>query len=66
MKAEQLDKYLGQMVKITFFDKTTEIGILGRGDWFAMAWYGTGYHLERPNDDLGFKKSHVKKIEKIA
>ena len=66
MKAEQLDKYLDQNVKITFKDNKTAIGILGRGYWFALTWYETGYHLNTPNGGFGFKESHDKKIEKIA
>ena len=69
MTSEKLDKYLGQKVEITFFDNTTEIGVLERGDRFGfdkshkITYGGKGYHIERLGSILGFKKSHVKKIK---
>lgn len=68
MKDEEIKKYLGKKVKITLANcyRETYKGILKVGYIkLGSEWVGTGYHLERKEYDLGFKKSYIKKIEVI-
>lgn len=62
MTEKQMNKYIGKKVKITFFDNDICIGTLAKGEtYYDFNWVEKGYHLEEKR--LGFKKSHVKKIE---
>lgn len=64
MKDEQLEKYLGKNVLVTFWDKQIEQGILYKGDKnFTGKWTGKGYRLIQNGGTLSFKKSHVIKIK---
>ena len=71
MKSERLEKFIGKKVKVTFHDNDFQEGFLGHGDYcFGKdGWQGKGYHLIYFNNpylhSVGFKKSHVKKIEEI-
>lgn len=55
--SQEIEDAINKMVKITFFDGTTETGILRHNEW------GRGYALVRSEGDLGFYKTHIKKIE---
>ena len=72
MKSEQLDKYIGKKVRITFTTKVCLEGFLGHGDYIfgKDGWFGKGYHLRGFYSPLynscGFKKSHVKSIDEIS
>lgn len=70
MKSEQLDKFIGKKVKVTFTDDNCCEGVLGKGYvCFNEKWIRKGYHLILHNNlyfnTLCFKKSHVKRIEEI-
>ena len=59
---EQMTDFVGKKVKITFTDNEVIIGTLAKGDtYYNFNWNGKGYHIDEKR--LGFKKSHVKKIE---
>lgn len=51
-KSEELEKRIGQRVKLTFFDGRTEEGILGRDK------YSDRYQI----NNLCFYKTHLTKI----
>lgn len=62
MTEKQINKYIGKKVKITFIDNYTCTGTLAKGEiYYGFNWVENGYHLEEKR--LGFKKSHVKKVE---
>lgn len=64
MKDEKLDLYIGKKVIITFYDNEKCSGTLGKGSInYDNEWQGKGYHLEEIR--LGFRKTHVKKVEVI-
>lgn len=70
MKDKQLTPYLNKKVEITFFDGDKEIGILHREEDFPNDpnKLKDGGYLLKPcfstvNNELHFKKSHVKKIK---
>ena len=61
-RSKELDKYLGQVVKITFIRECggdEQIGVLG---------YETKYSKGRYNLDGGvhFRKTHIKKVELMS
>ena len=61
-KLEFEEKYLNKTVEIIFFDNDAAKGKLEKGDMYFggnIGWKGKGYHIR----DLGFMKSHIKKIE---
>ncbi len=61
MKKAELDKYIGQKVKILFFDNMERVGVLGFTKEFSAK-----YGFRKPNcytiDDVDFKVSHIKKL----
>ena len=57
---EKLNGLLGQNVKITFFDGVVCVGKLTRHKWRKNRYMLSGWC-----GDYGFRKTHVKKIEKI-
>ena len=67
MKDEEIKKYLGKKVIITFKDGNKNVGVLSRGyTKLGNDWLGAGYHLRCIKKyDFGFKNSHIKKIEVI-
>ena len=64
MKRENLNKYLGDMVRVTFMDGEIKIGFLGFTPEFSPL-----YGYRKPHyytlGDIDFKASHVKKIRRM-
>lgn len=71
MKEDELDKYLGEFVKIKDFDNNIEFGNLykikdgicirrGQEEYHPI---NNGYYLECINKGVCYRKSHIKKIE---
>lgn len=64
MTKAQLNQYLGQKVRITFFDGDVKEGILGFTKEFSYQ-----YRYRKPNyytiQNVVFLVSHIKKLEKI-
>lgn len=72
MIAEKINKFLNEEVKITFNDGYTASGILHREEDYPNdpnKLKDGGYLLkpryEKPYYDLHFRKSHIKKIERM-
>lgn len=63
-RSEKLDKFIGWMVTITFFDGDVKSGILEYGKPLARGLPPSDYY-SFALEDLYFRKSHVKKIEGI-
>lgn len=60
-RSEELDKYLGQNVVLTFYDNKTESGILEYGIPLGPGMGNSRmYSLNR---NYFFRKTHVKKVE---
>ena len=60
-RSEELDKYLGQFVMITFFDNRIEKGVLEYGIPLGPGMCNSRmYSLNR---NYYFRKSHIKKVE---
>lgn len=55
-ESEELNALLGKKVKITFFDDTTETGVLTRAEYRPDRYEVANYT---------FRKTHVKKIEVV-
>lgn len=58
-RSKELDKYLGQKVKVTFWDNSIDEGIL---EYDVVRYCKNKYSLNRR---LFFRKTHVKKIEEV-
>lgn len=63
-RSEKLDKYLGKVVTITFWDLDVVTGVLEFGTPFAGLKISSNlYSVRRSDGNLFFRKSHVKKIK---
>lgn len=64
MKDNEIEKFLGKNVIVFFTNGSTSVGVLEKGETcYGNKWIGNGYHLIRNfQNDIGFKKSHVRKI----
>lgn len=69
MKSEKIDKYIGERVRITFFDNSQENILISQhivNSYINYRYYKDAYYgINDKNEIIIFKKSHVKKIEVI-
>lgn len=71
MKEQELDKYVGEFVKITDFENDVNFGTLYKIKNHIVSRYNTeeihsvkdGYFLECLKKNIDYRKSHIKKIE---
>ncbi len=63
MKDDDIEPYLGREVKVYFKDGDFRCGVLEKGyHKIGDKWVGAGYHLLRGDNDISFRKSHIKRI----
>lgn len=73
MKEQDLDKYVGEFVKITDFENDINYGVLykikdgivNRNGQKEFHSFSNGYFLEGYTKNIDYRKSHIKKIEII-
>ena len=71
MKEQDLDKYVGEFVKITDFENDINYGklykikdgIVNRNGQKEFHSINNGYFLESYTKRIDYRKSHIKKIE---
>lgn len=66
-RSAKLDKYLGKVVTVTFWDLDVVTGILEFNRPFAGLKFGSNkYSLHNSDGNFYFRKSHVKKIKEVG
>lgn len=65
-RSEKLDQYLNKLVKITFIDGYSKIGVLGWNEHLEPLMLIPQWYYLRFSDGtyFSFRKSHVKSIKK--
>lgn len=64
MRRENLNKYIGETVTVTFFDGTGAFGKLCFSDEFSEKnhWVRAGFYYILAETEICFRASHVKKL----